>query len=177
MSEILGRRVVSLGEIDYLHNGRKSCPVTLEIELRECGGEPTFYIVNGERVYTGKCTPVYTELAICGNIWNHRKTDIYCGGQCLDTIAEYVKGSAEFEKIYRWWKLYHLNGMHAGTPAQEIAVRNSGLRDYEAQCEYLRKIGLYEVMWRGEKYRYGTKWLHYEIPESDMREIRKFLGI
>lgn len=46
-----------------------------------------------------------------GNIWNNNHSDIRCGGQCLDTIAEYIDNPV-FKEIHELWKLYHLNDMH-----------------------------------------------------------------
>lgn len=87
------KRTFSFGKVDYLGHGCKNCAVEVEMEYRDKG--------DGKK-----------ELSICGDIWNSRHTDIYCGGQCLDTIAEYIH-SPLFKKLYRLWKLYHLNGMHA----------------------------------------------------------------
>lgn len=85
------KRPFNFGKVDYLNHGRKDCAVTVTMELRE--------------------TEKGEELSISGEIWNVRHTDIYCGGQCLDTIAKYVKAPV-FKELYRFWKLYHLNGMH-----------------------------------------------------------------
>lgn len=35
-----------------------------------------------------------------------------CCGQCLDEIAQRIIPDETFDKIYRLWKLYHLNDMH-----------------------------------------------------------------
>lgn len=86
------KRTFSFGKIDYLGHGRKDCAVEVTMEYREDD--------DGKK-----------ELSICGDIWSTCHTDIYCGGQCLDTIAEYVH-SPLFKRLYRLWKLYHLNGMH-----------------------------------------------------------------
>lgn len=111
----------------------------------------------------------------CGNIYNMRQTDIVCGGQCLDTIAEYIH-TPLFRKIYRLWKLYHLNDMHAGTPEQENALitqfGNRRANDYKKHCEYLKSIGLYEVQHNGKPYRYGFGWLKWEIPAEDIEIIK-----
>ena len=86
------KKTISFGKVDYLNHGRRDCEATVDIELRtRDDGRP--------------------ELSICGGIWNARHTDIYSGGQNLDTIAEYIK-TPLFREIYRFWKLYHLNGMH-----------------------------------------------------------------
>ena len=48
-----------------------------------------------------------------GEIWNKNRSDILCGGQCLDTLNDYFSDDETFKVIYRLWKLYHLNDMHA----------------------------------------------------------------
>ncbi|MCI2980666.1 hypothetical protein [[Clostridium] innocuum] len=53
----------------------------------------------------------------------------YLSGQCLDDIASILHNET-FDKIYRLWQLYHLNGMHA-------------------ECEHQRKLGWREAA--GEK--------------------------
>lgn len=86
------KKTFNFGKVDYLHHGRKDCAVEVTIELKDTNDGP--------------------EFTASGNIWNARHTDIYSGGQNLDTIARFVKGPT-FKKIYRLWTLYHLNGMHA----------------------------------------------------------------
>ena len=178
---------INLGKINYNGTGKRY-PAEVTISLTTRGGDPTFIIENGEKKPTGKTTPVYTEFTASGYIWNTRKTDCYCGGQCLDTIAKYVK-TEEFKKIYKWWKLYHLNGMHAGTPEQEKAVKDhfqeTGERyDYTAAVDYLKSIGLHTVNFTGktigreyinESYTYGHGWIINDIPESDLKAIREFI--
>ena len=54
-----------------------------------------------------------------------------------------------FQKLYNWWKLYHLNDLHAGTPEQEQALASVGLlgvNKYTQACEYLKSVWLYEVV-------------------------------
>lgn len=149
------RKIIELGKIDYLGNGRKSCAVEIAIELRDTDKGP--------------------ELSICGDIWNHKHTDIYCGGQCLDTIAKYID-TPEFREIHRLWRNYHLNGMHAGTVEQEEAIdkylaETNKRYDYKEVCNYLESIGL---LTDGE-YRYGTGWLYRSIPEKDLNKIRDLI--
>ena len=149
------KKIISFGKIDYYGNGRKMNPVDVEINLKET-----------ERGF------VFTAS---GHVWNHIKTDCYTCGQCLDTIAEYVHDDL-FEEIYRIWKLYHLNDMHAGTIEQEKAIdewKAQGNRyDYAAVCDYLKSIGLYEVEYNGEPYKYGHAWLYWEIPADDLAKIK-----
>lgn len=114
------KKIIEFGKVDYMNRGRKDCPVTVEIEIRQRGGEKTFTIdpTTKKHIPTGETTPIYKELSICGTIWNHRRTDCYQGGQCLDTIAKYIHTSL-FKEIYKYWELYHLNGMHPECEHQE----------------------------------------------------------
>lgn len=107
------KKIFDFGKIDYTGTGRKSYPVTVEMEYTEHDGKKRF--------------------SVSGNIWNTRKTDIVAGGQCLDTIARYIK-TPLFKEIYRLWKLYHLNDMHPECEHQAA----QGWRDRAAE-----KITLY----------------------------------
>ena len=159
-----------LGKVDYLNKGVKANAVEIDIELRDR--------VNNR---TGE---TYKEFSVTGSIWNHIHTDIYCGGQCLDTIAKYIKGNEEFDFVYDMWKKYHLNGLHAGTRQQEDALKQAvaegklksyGANNYTESCEYLKSIGLYEVEVNGQPYKYGSGWLHENIPEEDLERIEYFI--
>ena len=59
-------------------------------------------------------------FSVSGNIWDYRHRDIIAGGQCLDEIAEYLDDPT-FLEIYRLWKLYHLNDLHAECKHQAAA--------------------------------------------------------
>lgn len=169
---IIVKKTIQLGKIAYWGN-RKINAVDVEIEVRECGGEPTYR----GGLFCGY-TPTYTELSICGNIWNARHTDIVCGGQCIDEIAKYIH-SPKVQAIQAMWKKYHLNGMNAGTIEQEAAIKKhfaeTGERyDYTKACDYLKSIGMYEVEYTGksvgkifdhEMYKYGHAWLVRDLPE------------
>lgn len=163
------KRTIDFGKIDYNHSGRKNCAVTLEIEIRQQGGEKTFTIdpTTKERIPTGKTTPIYNELSICGNIWNPRHTDIYCGGQCLDTIAEYIH-TPLFEELYKYWKLYHLNGMRPDCEHQEAlgwrekATEKATLYTFKLTPETMQKMRELEGMAveaakRGEPFKTSIK--------------------
>lgn len=172
------KSIFKFGKVAY-YGTRKENAVEIEVELRQRGGEPTFTInrKTGERTPTGHTTPIYTELSICGSIWNRIHTDIITGGQCLDTIAQYIKNNPVFDKLYEYWKRYHLNGMHAGTPEQEAAIEawkaNGNRYEYKAACEELKRLGLYTVNYTGlsvsrrydnEPYTYGHGWIIQQIP-------------
>lgn len=112
-------------------------------------------------------------LSICGCLWNATHTDIVIGGQCLDELNKFssLKCNPLFKKLYRLWKLYHLNDMHAGTVKQEQALNNycdpNRYYSYDEQCKYLESIGLLV----DDGYKYGSSWLYWPIPDEDLKEI------
>jgi hypothetical protein len=118
------------------------------------------------------------ELSICGELWNATHTDIVMGGQCLDEMKKFkeLRFNTLFKKLYKWWKLYHLNDMHAGTVKQEQALddaKKSGVKiySYDDSCKYLESIGLLE----DDGYKYGSAWLYRQIPDDDYKEILELL--
>lgn len=169
---IIAKTRLSFGKVDYFHNGRRTCPVTVDLELRE-----------------GEHGPVFSA---CGSIWNHLSTDIYCGGQCLDTIGKYVK-TPKFKEVLRLWQAYHLNDMHAECEHQ----RALGWR--ELAREYIKIEKRYS--WDDEKklrgwvdfekdergllgkpcpvcgYKYGHGWQYMEIPSDDLKKIKELCGL
>lgn len=64
------------------------------------------------------------EFSACGEVWNHLKTDIYMGGQCVDTLAALFPRDKIAQRIRQTWEKYHLNGMNAGTPEQRRALES-----------------------------------------------------
>lgn len=152
-------KIFNFGKIDFNKTGRKSNAVEVRVELRN--------------------TPQGPEFIASGSIWNHKHTDIYCTGQCLDTIKNNLPDDSMqrlklFNEIYMFWKLYHLNGMHAGTVKQEEMLKLAGLSraDYTIRCQYLDSIGLLV----DDGYKYGSSWLYREIPESDLNRIKRLLS-
>ena len=145
------KRTFTFGKIDYYGRGRKINLVEVKAELSDKG------------VFTASAT-----------IWNSKKTDCVCAGQCLDEVAKYIK-APKFKKIHRLWKQYHLNDMHAGTEKQETALIEAGLTgfasDYRKCCDYLESIDLLV----DDGYKFGTGWLKREIPVEDVAEIEKLL--
>ena len=190
---IVMRSTFNFGKIDFNNTGSKSNLVTVEVEVRRCGGEDSFTIdrKTGEKTIVGK-TPEYVELSICANVWNGRRSDIVCGGQCLDTIAEYrdqLTDIETFDVLYGLWKNYHLNGMHAGTPEQEQAIEEwkaeGNKYEYTAACEMLKAKGLYEVNYTGlsvgrrydnEPYKYGHAWLVQELPGDVLLKVEHLIS-
>jgi len=172
------KRKITLGKIDFNRTGRKINRVELELCLKT-------------KQHGNRLVPVFT---CCGSIWNSRGTDWISGGQNLDEINKFMPNNPEFQKVYRWWKLYHQNDMHAGAPRQEAEV-NKYKQDHEYNyyeiVKHLTDRGLLNVpvkpddWWRtgkpepenGEyKYRYGSGWWYNDIPEEDLKEIEEYIN-
>ena len=162
-------KVFNFGKIDFYNNGRKINPVTIEVNLRDTDKGP--------------------EFSASGYVWNSKHTDTVCGGQCLDEldIVSTLHNNPLFSKIYRLWKLYHLNGMNAGTARQTKAIneyleRTNFRYDYSQMCDYLKSIDLYEdkeyLFKYGNElkpYRYGSSWLYHSIPDEDLEVLKELL--
>ena len=152
------KKQISFGKIDFNGCGRRINEVEVELRLKETS--------NG------------MEFSASGVIYNSKKTDCICAGQCLDEIGKYV-GIPLFHEIHDLWKKYHLNGMHAGTEEQEAAIEaweaKENTYDYTKVVDYLKSIGLYEVEYNGKPYKYGTSWLFREIPEQDLNRIKAII--
>ena len=182
------KRKFHLGKIQFGDRINPVNQVDVTLELRKRGGEETFVVdpKTKEKKVVGR-TPEYMELSICGNIWNGNHSDIVCGGQCLDTIAQYrgqLKNKEVFDELYDLWKHYHLNGLHAGTPEQEAAIEEwekaGNKYDYDAVCEMLKARSLYEINYTGmstgkwynnEPYNYGHGWLVQILPDDVLQRI------
>jgi hypothetical protein len=143
------KRTLVLGK--YKEDG-KTYTGKVSLELRAEGGGKVVFSATGE-VYRGK-------------------KPVMCG-QCLDDLQKHFPTRKDFVKIYRWWKLYHLNDMHAGTTRQEEVLNtiSEELRDYDKDCEVLKKAGVYE----DNGYVYGTAWLYVPIPKEDLIDIYHFI--
>lgn len=90
-------------------------------------------------------------------------------GQCLDGINP----ANEWQKqLINLWRECHLNGMSAGTPEQEEAIKkwldNGNKYDYSQAVEYLKSINLYEVKHpkTAESYFYGNSWIIKDLPSG-----------
>lgn len=168
---IMTDRKFNFGKINY-HNpsGRRINLVTVMMELRRnADGFPVFS----------------ASIAI----WNGNHTDWVAGGQMLDEIKHVPENDALFQEIKKFWKLYHLNDLNAGTKAQTLALEKAGLTgagNYDKAVEYLKRRGLYEVKltpteakynprYAGKPYKYGHGWLYRPIPAKDMARIKKIM--
>ena len=155
------RKVFKFGKIAW-NGSRKINAVEIEVEWKENN--------HGKMVFS-----------VCGDVWNSTHTDCVCCGQCLDHILPYLRFNKKFKEIYRLWELYHLNDMNAGTREQKAALdeaKEKGILkkngwNYDAECEYLKSIGLYEVEYDGKPYKYGHGWIYYDIPQEDINKIEE----
>lgn len=97
-----GRHV--LGKLSRNSDKRapRNCEAALTWELRDNAGK--------------------LEFSACGEVWNHLKTDIVQGGQCVDELAALFPRDKLAQRIRETWSRYHLNGMNAGTPEQSAAL-------------------------------------------------------
>ena len=163
------KKVFEFGNVDWNGTGRKINKVTIAVNLRDTAKGPDF--------------------SASGDVWNSKHTEIIYGGQCLDELdtVSTLHNNPLFSKIYRLWKLYHLNGMNAGTERQTKAVndyldRTKSKYDYKLVCDYLESIDLYEdkeyLFKYGNElkpYRYGSSWLYRSIPDEDLKIIKELL--
>ena len=153
------KKTISFGKVAY-NSYRKINELTVELELRQ----------NTEGKYI---------FSACAFIWNIRKTNTICGGQCFDIMFKCLKDNKimnkQFERIYRLWSLHHMNNLHAGTERQEKALEraNKLYADYRERCNYLKSVGLlYD-----DGYLYGSGWLYREIPQDDLKSIKEIIGM
>lgn len=164
------KKVFSFGKIDFFGRGRKINAVTVEIEYKTDA--------RGNMVFTA-----------CGDVWNVSRTDIVCGGQCLDAIAKHVKDPV-FCEILRLWHLYHLNDMHPECVHQAAAGWVERAAEMVTVPGYLGKTTQKRLGWLTEKehpegllgracpvcgYKYGTAWKYFPIPDEDEKIILDLL--
>lgn len=133
------------------------------------------------------------EFSASGEVWERDRSDIILGGQCLDTLMQLYPKNKVLQMIHRLWEQYHLNTMQAGTPEQMKVIKEArrvsgGRLTYEEECGILKAAGLYEVklppgikatggfpddVVSGKRgYRYGERWVHMELPQSVVDELR-----
>jgi antirestriction protein len=159
------KREISLGKIDYDGRGRKINKVTIDVEIRNKE--------NAKDWETLKELHNVPEVAMSGNVWNGRGTDISAGGQMLDELARFYRGNEKVQRLIAIWKKYHLNDMKAGTKKQSAAIEawevSGNKYSYDGVVEHLKSIGLYE----DNGYKYGHGWLYQPVPESVISEIKQ----
>ena len=164
-------REFHFGKIDYFGVGRSSYPVEAVAELSDTGTFSASAFIIRKGGY------------------------LVAGGQIFDLLKDFLEDNPVFQKLYRFWKLYHLNDLHAGTPAQEALLekysrdRGRELPNYNEATEILEYYHMRTVppeqadpyrkpnsSKRGQPYTFGNEWLFYPIPGEDLEEIKKFLS-
>jgi len=108
------RKVFTFAKVDYNHIGRRVNAASLEVEYRL------------KTKYLNGVPSLFWEYSACGAIWNHIHTDHISGGQNLESMAKFdaIRNDKNFSEAFSLWKAYHLNGMTAGSPAQEAAKKD-----------------------------------------------------
>lgn len=92
--------------------------------------------------------------------------------ETLDRLAFYAPGwdADSVRRFKECWERWHLNDMHAGTPAQEAAVKawldeDNRPYDYDRVCLMLQGKNLNpDKSNQREAYLYGTRWLFEAVP-------------
>jgi hypothetical protein len=159
------KKTFNFGKVAHETN-KKTNLVTIEMELK----------------YNSRNLPVFSAM---GNVWNSKKTDILCGGQCIDSIydefSEQLENVSLYKEIMELWQNNHLNDINAGTQEQENAIKEwikqGNTYDYNKVCEYLKSIDLYEVKQGELMYKYGSAWIYRDIPEKDLKRIKEIIEI
>jgi hypothetical protein len=151
MQHTIIKKTIQLGKVDYNGTGRKNYAVDIEVELDEAG-----------------------ELHMSGNIWNTTRSDIVQAGQCQDTIAKFFPQDKKVQRMIEVWNEYHLNHMHAGTPAQEklIEEHQDSFEHYpKSHYEQARALLEEHDLLVDNGYKYGSAWLKQELPAEIVEEV------
>lgn len=142
-----------LGKVDYNRSGRRNCKAEIEWTLHD------------------------GRFSMSANIWNPRGTDIYCGGQCVDTVTAFFPRNRKAHRMLAVWRDWHLNDMQAGTSAQTAWLKAHSaeseahrLDHYDWATKALAEAGLNP----DNGYRYGSAWLKIELPPSIVAEIESW---
>lgn len=168
-----GRHVLGKLSRDCDKAAPRNCEAALTWELRE------------DSAHGGKL-----EFSAQGGVWNHLKTDIVRGGQCVGELAALFPRDTIAQRIAHTWSHYHLNGMNAGTPEQSACIAtlpDDVRRDYTKTCEALSAAGLLDVPVTDElrasalgglpagatTYRYGSRWLYRALPDDVIALIKR----
>lgn len=95
-------------------------------------------------------------------------------GQCFGDVKTDTDKQKELINIWHEW---HLNGMNAGTPEQEKALKGCQSSDYETRCNFLKEKGLFEVKHpeTGEIFKYGYGWYIKPLPEGFEDKLNNLL--
>jgi len=124
-------------------------------------------------------------LAISGEVGPKRGGDADSCGQIRSELARVTAFAAGWDKIKVLqlsdiWRKWHLNNLNAGSPIQELTIKNfyepHNGRFCHTQVEKLLKdYGVFEdesYLVDGKPYKYGSAWLHKDLPDSVLRWLK-----
>ena len=157
--------VLSFGKVAY-SGAKANNEVTINISLQVKNRQ----VIDYDTLQPIVNAPVFS---VSGDIWDSRKTDIECGGQCIDTIMELIPNNPKIKRIHDLWEQYHLNDMQADTKKQVEAIAawrketNTQGFAYTEESEYLKSINLFE----DNGIKWGHQWLYMPIPAEILAEI------
>src|SRR5574342_52973 len=183
LKETLREWTLELGKVDASGRGRKTNRATLDVELRtraSCSPHLDIDLTPCE---------VYTELSICGSVWNAAGTDVSIGGQCREEFGAHFKNNQAVTRLCEIWARWHNNGLNSGTREQRAYLEDvrEGRADYDADCKLLEKANLLTVTGGPEipnahgaavrrNYKYGTAWLCEPLPADVEAEVVRLCG-
>ena len=168
-TKVLVKKVLDLGKVDGYGNGRKSCRLTLTLQIRQSKPHDKSMDIDLNPI-----TEPYVEVSIVGDVWNNTETDIIEGGQIQKDVLNYIDNK-KTRRIVELWKRWHLNDMKAGTRLQRecLATYDKDERyDYDTACGRLLGHGLYND--RG--YKYGHAWFLEVVPDDVLIELCELFG-
>lgn len=156
------KKKIKLGKVAYGSKVKnKAVEITVELKRKPLA-------TNWDTLDREKDVVVFS---MQGGIWNASHNDMISGGQNLDTIAKLMPGNKDLQELIRYWRVYHLNDLKAGTKRQTEAVEkweaDGNKYEYTAAKEYLKSIELDE----DKGYKYGHGWLYEPIPDMVVKRI------
>lgn len=183
LKETLREWTLELGKVDASGRGRKTNRATLDVELRTRASCSPHLDID-----LNPCE-AYTELSICGSVWNAAGTDVSIGGQCREEFAAHFKDNPAVVRLCAIWARWHNNGLNSGTREQRAYLEDvrEGRADYDADCKLLEKANLLTVTGGPEvpnangaavrrNYKYGTAWLCEPLPADVEAEVVRLCG-
>lgn len=156
----------------------KGSPLHITVEFRDKESCAPHLDIDGNMCRT------YRELSISGS-------HAHGCGQCTDMLAKV--GKADATRLMEIWSRWHLNGMKAGTRAQQTALEQyepaKGVDYYTGACLFLHNFGLETIpnflplgrepnaedKARGitaRAYKYGSAWLVEPLPAAIEEELK-----
>lgn len=125
------KKVISFGKRAVNNPRIKNNEITVELNLKE--------------------TEKGLEFTASANVWNSKHTDIIMGGQCLDSLEQYLKYNKTFKTILEMWRKYHLNGMHAWceheheeNPSEKVKVYKLRYNEEGKRLSNIRDLGIFK---------------------------------